>query len=110
MSLSFDGGGTWIQDKGTLPKNTGGLASPVANFNSPHVMVISPRFSLEVFVAQDGSMGGNAINRGDYSHFPFGDQTSSWDSLPLPNLLTSTDTQDSGNIFLVATQKNRGDL
>ena len=71
-------------------------------------MVISPRPRLEVFVAQDGSNGGNAINRGDYSHFPFGDQTSCWDTLPLPHALTSTDTQDAGNIFLVATRKDCG--
>ena len=110
MALSFDGGITWMQDKGVLPKNVGGLANPVANVNTPTVMVISPRYPLEIFVAQDGSMGGNAINRGDYSHFPLGDQTSSWDTLPLPDALTSTDTQDSGNIFLVTTQKDRGDL
>ena len=111
MALSFDGGITWIQDKGALPKNAGGLANPVANFNAPTVMVISPRNPLEIFLAQDGSMGGNAISRGDYSHFPLGDQTSKWDPpLPLPNALTSTDTQDSGNIFLVATQRGRGNL
>jgi hypothetical protein len=93
MALSFDGGITWVQDKGVLPKNVGGLTNPVANVNTPTVMVISPRYPLEVFVAQDGSMGGNAINRGDYSHFPFGDQTSSWDTLPLPDAFTSTKTQ-----------------
>jgi hypothetical protein len=110
MCLSFDGGVNWMQDKGVLPKNVGGMAGAVANFNSPTMMVISPRFPLEVFIAQNGSAGGNAVNRGDYSHFPFGDQTSSWDTLALPDLLTSTNTQDSGNVFLVTTQKNRGDL
>ena len=108
--LSFDGGGTWIRDQGMLPQSVGGLASPTANFNSPKVMVISPRFPLEIFVAQNGSSGPDVLNRGDYSHFPFGDQTSSWDTLPLPGALTSTDTQDSGNIFLAATQRGRGDL
>jgi len=93
-----------------LPQSVGGLASPTANFNSPKVMVISPRFPLEIFVAQDGSSGPAVMNRGDYSHFPFGDQTSNWDSLPLPAALTNTDTQDSGNIFLAATQRGRGDL
>jgi hypothetical protein len=110
MALSFDGGMNWIQDKGALPKNVGGIAGAVANFNCPTVMVISPRFPLEVFLAQNGSGGGNAINRGDYSHFPFGDQTSSWDTLPLPSEVTSTATQDSGNIFLVTTQRDRGNL
>lgn len=110
MALSFDGGDNWQVDKGVLPKNIGGLANPVANFNTPAMMVISPRTPLEVFVAQNGSAGGNAINRGDYSHFPFGDQTSSWDTLPLPDLLTDTKTQDSGNVFLMATQHDRGDL
>ena len=107
MALSFDGGVNWMQDKGVLPKNIGGLANPLANGSTPAVMVISPRFPLQVLVAQDGSSGGNAINRGDYTHFPLGDQTSSWDTLPLPDTLTKTDTQDSGNIFLVATQHDR---
>jgi hypothetical protein len=110
MFLSFDGGATWMRDKGALPKNMGGLATPVANFNTPSVMAISPRFPLEVFVAQNGSSGGNVLHRGDYSHFPFGDQISSWDTLPLPDLLTSTDTQDAGNVFLVTTRKHQGDL
>lgn len=110
MALSFDGGDNWIRDKGVLPKNIGGLANPLANGSTPTVMVISPRTPFEVLVAQDGSSGGNAINRGDYTHFPLGDLTSSWDTLPLPDALTKTDTQDSGNIFLVATQKGQGDL
>ena len=110
MALSFDGGASWIEDKGVLPKNMGGLPNPVAQVSTPAVMVISPRTPLQVLVAQDGSMGGNAINRGDYTHFPIGDQTSSWDTLPLPDVLTTTDAQDSGNVFLVATQRNRGDV
>jgi len=99
-----------MRDKGTLPKNVGGLANHVANFNSPNVMVISPRFVLEVYVAQNGSSGADNVFRGDYSHFPFGDQTSSWEALPLPAPLNSTDTQDSGNVFLMTTPRNSGDL
>jgi photosystem II stability/assembly factor-like uncharacterized protein len=111
MFLSFDGGVNWMQDKGKLPPNVGGAVSNSANSNTPNVMVISPRFLLEVYVAQNGSSGPDMLYRGDYSHFPFGDQTSSWDPpLPLPDLLTSTDTQDAGNVFLVTTQKGRGDL
>ncbi|MGA8531439.1 MAG: hypothetical protein WB622_17100, partial [Acidobacteriaceae bacterium] len=110
MSLSFDGGTTWIADKGTVPPNLGGMVSPSANFNTPKVMVISSRFPLEILVAQDGSSGTDAIHRGDYSSFPFGNQTSQWDTLPLPDVLTSTDTQDSGNVFLAGTRRGAGNL
>lgn len=116
MYLSFNGGASWIQDKGTLPAPIGGAVSSTANSNTPTVMVISPRFVLEVFVAGDGSGAATAavLHRGDYSHFPFGDQTSVWDTIPLPEVLTDIsktgDRQDSGNVFLVATQKNRGNL
>jgi hypothetical protein len=112
MFLSFDGGTTWMQDKGQLPPSVGGVTSPVANFNASSVMVISPRFVLEVLVAQNGSGAGTAAKlwRGDFSHFPFGDQTSSWSPVVVPALAANPSSQDSGNVFLATTQKNRGDL
>ena len=116
MFLSFDGGASWMKDKATLPANIGGATSSIANSNTPYVMVISPRFVLEVFVAGNGSGVGTSavLNRGDYSQFPFGSQTSSWDTINLPQVLTDIapgeNSQDSGNVFLVATAKNRGDL
>jgi hypothetical protein len=118
MFVSLDGGAHWMRDKGTLPGHIGGATNPVANFNSPTVMVISPHNALEVLVAQDGSSvmpDGTplpaVLNRGDYSHFlPGGDHISNWDTLPLPDPLNNPKTQDSGNVFLSATQAGRGDL
>ena len=99
-------------DKGTLPAGVGGAVSSIANSNTPTVMVISPRFPLEVFVAQNGTGAGTPamLFRGDYSQFPFGSQTSSWDQVVLPYYLTNPNTQDSGNVFLATTQKGCGDL
>ena len=104
MFLSFDGGTTWIQDQGNIPPGIGGAVSSVANFNAPSVMVISPRWPLEVFVVQDGSSPA-ALHHGDYTTF-LGSQVSQWDTLTLPNL----GSQDSGNVFLATTQRLRGDL
>ncbi len=115
MFVSVDGGVTWMKDKATsppFPPNSGGAVSSTVNSNSPNVMVISPRFPLEVFLAQNGTGAatGAVLYRGDYSQFPFGTQTSSWDVVPLPSTLRDPSTQDSGNVFLVTTQKGRGDL
>ena len=110
MFVSFDGGNHWLRDRQTLPAKIGGPTNPTANANSAKVMAISPRSPLEIFIAQNGSSGSDAVNRGDYSQFPFGDLTSNWVSLPLPGALVSADTQDSGNVFLAATQPGRGDL
>ncbi|HYW42128.1 MAG TPA: hypothetical protein VE959_04680 [Bryobacteraceae bacterium] len=110
MFLSFDGGATWMRDKAALPLNVGGAVSSVANFNAPSVMVISPRFPLEVFIAQNGSSGPAMLYRFDYSQFPFGNQTSTWEPVILPDQLADLSTQDSGNVFLATTQKGRGDL
>jgi len=116
MFLSFDGGDTWIQDKGALPTNVGGAVSAVANSNTPKVFVISPRFPLEVYVIRNGSGAATAaaLHRGDFSSFPFGAQTSTWEDVPLPEVLTDTrpghNAQDSGNVFLMTTRKGRGDL
>ncbi|HYS46602.1 MAG TPA: hypothetical protein VEM35_09195, partial [Rhizomicrobium sp.] len=108
MFLSFDGGTTWLEDQGTLPSNVGGAVSPIANSNAPSVMVISPRFLLEVYVAGNGS--GQAtpamLWRGDHTQFPFGTKQSSWEPVILPDM----GGQDSGNVFLATTQKGRGDL
>ena len=112
MFLSFDGGATWMEDKGTLPASVGGIAGITANFNSPTVFVISPRFPLEVFVIGNGSGAGQAARlfRGDYTQFPFGSHQSSWDPVPVPDIAANPSTQDSGNVFLATTQKGRGDL
>lgn len=117
MSLSFDGGVTWMQDQGTLPPQVGGAMSLGANSNSPKLMVISPRFFLEVFVAGNGSGAFTpaALWRGDYTQFPLGNQQSSWDSVVLPealeqNLSGSPVFQDNGNVFLATTQHGRGNL
>ena len=119
MWLSFDGGTHWIEDRtaaGPLPqfpKNVGAAASIGAESNTSTVMVISPRNPLEVFVAQDGSGSGGvaaALYSGDYSQFPFGTLQSEWVRLPLPSNLEDPNTQDSGNVFLLTTQKGRGDL
>lgn len=108
MFVSFDGGVHWTRDKGPVPSNIGGATNQTANFNSAHVMAISPRCPLQVFVAQNGSSGA-AIHRGDYTRFP-GTQKSDWSELPLANAIIDTAGQDSGNVFLVATQRGRGDL
>ena len=116
MFLSFDGGTTWMADKGTLPASVGGAVGSVANSNSPHVLVISPRFPLEVYVIGNGSGAATPgmLFRGDYTQFPFGAQTSSWEQVVLPDFLTDitpeNNQQDSGNVFLATTRKARGDL
>jgi hypothetical protein len=111
MFVSFDGGVHWTRDKAPLPPNIGGATNQAANFTAAHVMVISPRCPLQVYVAQNGSGAATAatLYRGDYTRF-VGTQESSWDALILPELLTNLNTQDSGNVFLAATQTGRGDL
>jgi hypothetical protein len=90
--------------------------SAVANSNTPKVFVISPRFPLEVYVIRNGSgqAASAALHRGDYTSFPFGSQSSAWEDVPLPDLLTDISSghnaQDSGNVFLLTPRKNRGDL
>jgi hypothetical protein len=118
MWLSFDGGAHWIKDRtptGPLPQFPGSVGAPATisvESNTSTVMVISPRNQLEVFVAQDGSGPGvaAALYSGDYSQFPFGTMQSKWVQLPLPSNLQDPNTQDSGNVFLLTTQKGRGDL
>jgi hypothetical protein len=111
MFVSFDGGIHWTFDKGPVPQNIGGRTSQVANSTSAHVMAISPRCPLQVYVAQNGSGGAApaALYRADYTRFP-GTQKSDWTQVILPNLIIDPATQDSGNVFLVATQRGRGDL
>ena len=111
MFVSFDGGDHWTRDEGPVPQNIGGATSQVANSTSAHVLVISPRCSLQVYVAQNGSgeAAPAALYRGDYTRF-LGTQKSDWAPLTLPNLIIDPATQDAGNVFLVATQKDRGDL
>ena len=120
MFLSFDGGATWMKDQAKpstpilpgFPLNVGGPVGSTGNSNTPNVMVISPRFPLEVYVAQDGMGPGTSamLYRADYSSFPFGNKTSIWEQLPLPETLTETTTQDAGHVFLATTQKGCGDL
>lgn len=111
MFLSFDGGASWMQDHAALPPNVGSVAGVMGNFNTPTMMVISPRFPLEVFVAGNGGQSPQ-LHRGDYSQFPFGNQTSSWDDVPVPawTCPEGAPHQDSGNMFLATTQKGCGDL
>jgi FG-GAP-like repeat len=113
MSVSFDGGVHWTVDKGSLPQNIGGATGQSGNFNSAHVMVISPRCPLQVYVAQNGSSGAAAIHRGDYTRFP-GTQKSSWAPVILSTYLTldpaTNNVQDSGNVFLATTRRGCGDL
>ena len=100
MFVSFDGGAHWIQDQGPIPSGVGGA---VGTFNSraPSVLVISPRSPLEVFlVANDASLW-----RGDYSQI-FGTHQSIWEPVVQPSL----GDQDSGNVFIAATQRGQGNL
>ena len=111
MFVSFDGGAHWTRDTGPLPPNIGAIASQDANSTSAHVMVISPRCPLQVFVAQNGSGGPQsaAIFRGDYTRF-VGAHKSNWSSLTLPDVVIDPKTQDSGCTFLAGTRRGRGDL
>jgi hypothetical protein len=83
MSVSIDGGVSWTQDPSPLPANTGGQTSQGANNNAAKVMVISPQFPLQVYVAQDGSppSGQPALYLGDYTQF-IGTQQSNWEPEP----------------------------
>jgi hypothetical protein len=109
MFVSFDGGATWFRDQGGIPNTIGGPTNSTANFNSPTVMVISPRCPLHVIVTTNGSVAPAALYKGDYTRF-MGTHASSWDTLPLPDVLTKPDSQDSGDISLIVTQRGRGDL
>ena len=111
MFVSFDGGSNWIRDQGAVPPAIGGATSLVANSTSAKVMVISPRWPLEVLVAQNGSDHPThaTIFRGDYSQI-LGTNASIWDTLPLPDMIVSSATQDAGNVFLTVTRKGQGDL
>ena len=111
MFVSFDGGVQWARDNGPVPPQIGGRTSQVANSSAAHVMAISPRCPLQVFVAQDGNGAATAaaLYRGDYTRFP-GTQQSRWDTLVLPDVVVDPATQDAGNTFLAATQPGRGDL
>ena len=109
MFLSVDGGVSWTRDMGQLPPRIGGVTNQSANFNAAHVMAISPRCPLHVFVTENGSGSQATLYRGDYTRF-FGTQASSWSTLPLPEFVVDADNQDSGNVFLLATQRGRGDL
>ncbi len=109
MYLSFDGGVTWTRDMGPLPPRVGGVTNQSANFNAAHVMAISPRCPLHVFVTENGSGSQATLYRGDYTRF-FGTQASSWSTLPLPSFVVDAANMDSGNVSLLATQRGRGEL
>ncbi|HEY8868752.1 MAG TPA: hypothetical protein VIM30_05135, partial [Candidatus Limnocylindrales bacterium] len=117
MFVSVDGGKSWMQDKGTLPRSVGAAASSTANGNAPKVIVVSPRWPLEVYVAGNGTGAAApaSLYRGDYSQFPLGNQTSTWEPVVLSVDLTEPTAphyrgQDSGMAFLATTRKGRGDL
>ena len=101
MFVSFDGGETWIQDQGMLPPGVGGPVG-TANSRAPSVLVVSPRSPLEVFlVANDASLW-----RGDYSQIFSGAHASIWEPVVQPKL----GSQDSGNVFVAATQQGHGNV
>jgi hypothetical protein len=103
MFVSFNGGASWTQDQGNIPANTGGAVG-TANSQAPSVLVVSPRSPLEVFLVGDAN-NAPVLWRGDYSQFSNTNQ-SSWEPVALPKL----GDQDSGNVFVQATQPGRGDL
>ncbi|MGA8030107.1 MAG: choice-of-anchor D domain-containing protein [Bryobacteraceae bacterium] len=115
MFVSFDGGVSWIQDHASLPSNIGGATSLVANSNSAKVMAISPVSPRQVYIAANGSGASvpATLYLFDYSQFPSASQSSTSRTLALPAYLeqsSTNSTQDSGNVFLAATQPGRGNL
>ena len=100
--VSFDAGVNWITDTGQIPPNVGG-ATGLSTAPNERVMVVSPRFPLEVFLTANAQQVPPALFRGDYSGFP-GTPKSTWESMPLPNL----GQQFSGNVFVDATRPGRG--
>lgn len=100
--VSFNAGQSWIQDQGNVPQDSGGGVG-TANSRAPSVLVVSPRSPLEVFLVGNDQ----ALWRGDYSQFSSTKQ-STWAPLVLPEF--PPHSQDSGNVFLQATQPGHGDL
>ncbi|WP_243422670.1 FG-GAP-like repeat-containing protein [Micromonospora globispora] len=100
--VSFDAGMTWTEDRGGIPGMIGGAVG-LANSQNDRVMVVSPRSPLEVFATGNANLAPPQLWRGDYSQF---EQTneSQWQPVPLPNL----GGQDSGNVFVAATQPGHG--
>src|SRR5271170_3409155 len=113
MAVSFDGGTTWTQDQAAIPGTIGGPTNAVANSNSAKVMAISPLSPFQVYITADGGGQGKAaaLAMFDYSGFQSGSQTSARHlRLALPGNLTDPSSQDSGNVFVVATRPGQGDL
>ena len=100
MFVSFDGGASWIEDRGPIPANAGGAVG-TANSRAPRVLVTSPRSPLEVFLVGNDA----TLWRGDYTQI-FGTHASSWEQVVQPNL----GDQDSGNVFLAAPLPGQGAL
>jgi Domain of unknown function (DUF5050) len=104
MFVSFDGGRKWTQDRGNVPRDSGGAVG-TANSQAPSVLVVSPRSPLEVFLVSNANQA-PVLRRGDYSQFSTTNPQSNWEPLILPEL----GSQDSGNVFIQTTQPGRGDL
>ncbi|HZP87276.1 MAG TPA: hypothetical protein VFB54_10685 [Burkholderiales bacterium] len=108
MFVSLDGGMNWIWDDGaTIPPEAGGIPPNVggavgtANFVAPSVLVVSPRSPFEVFLIGNDAQ----LWRGDYSEF-VNTHRSTWEAVVPPNL----GDQDSGNVFVAATQPGHGNV
>jgi hypothetical protein len=100
LFLSFNGGTDWVEVAGPLPAGAGGPIG-TANSRAPSVLVVSPKFPLELYLVTNE----RKLFRGSITNI-FGTPQSSWEEVVEPNL----DGQDSGNVFLGATLPGRGDL
>ena len=112
VAVSFDGGSTWIQDQAVLPANIGAATNPTTNANAARVMAISPLSPHQVYITQNGSGTGQsaALYLFDYSGFSANTPQSVHQELQLWINQTLVDTQDSGNVFVVATRPGQGNL
>ena len=107
MFVAFNGGTKkkdWIQGQvPPFPPNVGGAVG-TSNSQAPSVLVVSPRSPFEVFLITDANQA-PGLWRGDYSQFST-THSSTWTAVAGPKL----GDQDSGCVFIAATQPGRGDL
>lgn len=111
MAVSFDGGSTWTVDQAVLPPDIGGPTSATANYNSAKVMAISPLSPRQVYITANGVTAPAkpaALYLFDYSGFPLASRASTHQAQALPGDLTDTSSQDSGNVFVVASNSSQG--
>jgi PASTA domain len=100
LFLSLNGGTNWVQVQGTLPSGAGSSVG-TANSRAPSVLVVSPKFPFEVYLVTND----HKLFRGGFSGI-LGTPQSNWEEIVQPTL----GPQDSGNIFLAATQPGAGNL